>query len=1837
MVNSRDVSTLHRELLETYLRYVDTPFRLKHPALAQERRLLLEAAGAVQQPPIFEFQPGYEQFEGTLRDAVVGAGFGADVAGFIEAGLWAHGERPYRHQERALRFGGASDRHVVVTTGTGSGKTECFLLPVLARLAEESRSWEEPSSETYGRWWDGGARAHPRAAERREPALRALVVYPLNALVEDQLVRLRAAIDSEGARGWLRRHRKGNRFYFGGYNSNTRVSGAPTRDREQRLVNFLNGADADFQAIRAARPDHAMLFQDPRGAEMTSRWYMQRFPPDVLITNFSMLNVMLMRGLEQGIFTATRDWLDGRPGRVFTLVVDELHSYRGTAGTEVALTLRVLLDALGLSPGDPRLKIIATSASLGDERAADDFLEGFFGIEGSKFERLDGTAARAPGSESADYRTHLEAFATVGQTAVQAGGSRALEDLAAAVGAPFLPSRTESDNLKLLGRRLSELGLPKALVSGAARAAGADRAPIASLETLAEQVFGQDAASEVRARAVAGAVMACGESMQEDGRPLLRAKGHLFFRNLPGIWACSDPRCRRVLVEDGTRPIGRLSTEPSISCPCGARMLDVYYCQECGDVMLGGFRVALSGGNDFVMTAGFPELEKLPDLSREDRVLNEYLFFWPADHRQHPEHTDWQAGGCSVEWRQAWLEPQQGLINYQQQGVPGWVLWATRIPDGARHLAAVKYCPNCGENWSQWTRPENMWLSPIRSLRTAFSKVAQVLADRLLADEPVATRRLVAFSDSRRDAAVLSYEVENAHYLDLVRNLSLQMLMSDPFGRGFAAAQRLARREALSPTESSDAASFQRAHRELWVALRLEVADPAAVPADLQAELARVREQRGTPLRSLWDEMDLQIAQYGTNPAGVLPEADSFTDVGGTSSSWTTCYRYELGAAGEVARIALGQLTRDGDVHRQKMRGAAWNLCLEQLFAGRGRSVEALALGWLGPEAAAPAGGLGGLDQGASEELLASVTRLLGERRHCVRYIDDSNQAFGADRYGSTYGPPTSLFRRAREYVHAVAANRGLDPQQLEEDTRDWLLAQGVLRAPDDMRLEPRTLVFHAAGDREWWCAHCSTRHLHPSAGTCIGCGRRLGEGRAAPRDAEGDFYRWLATDERARRRLHCEELTGQTDDGDARARLRLFRGIVIPPHHPVTDPNDLLSVTTTMEAGVDIGSLNLVMLANMPPERFNYQQRAGRCGRRGSGFSTVLTVCKGRSHDDYYFSNLVAMTAESPPAPYLDLSRTAIARRILAARSLKAAFDATGLSTDDGDYDSVHGRFGPVTGWSGVRDRVAGWLAGQTAAIGRIVDVLATGAPIVAADRQRLIDWVCGGELVQAVDDAAADPAADMLSEQLAISGVLPLFGFPTTIRRFHHARPVPAGGQIQYSAVDWDSDICVSAFAPGSEIVKDKRGYRAVGLIHYIQARGQPQVTNPIPRVDDVTVCNSCWTLSFGAFARCQNCGEQVGARSSARSFPLVYPLGYRSDFRADRAPRTGDEERTHAASARMVIPGGERAADGSLGATNYWLVDGSFYAINDAGGDLFELAECGREGVLSAEFLNGRDGPQAFRNRPTRSYALASRKNSEAIVLEPRPAGDGLGFTFDTRDVAVRAAVLSFGFLLRRAAAAYFDVAQSELRVGIRSITRQPGDPPRVQVYLADALANGAGYARHLGEPGVLEALVRDAAAGGASRTLEGMSAHFRDENRCGTSCYQCLLSYENLRYHGLMDWRLAMDVVDLVASGDVVVVPAARWAGRVAMAWQSLGLEFARRARVAGFEAAEHATEGLTIIAAPPLVQRRRDQVHPDLAEAIDEVESDGRIAFVCSYFDLVHRPWWVVAQSIGTLR
>ena len=119
------------------------------------------------------------------------------------------------------------------------------------------------------------------------------------------------------------------------------------------------------------------------------------------------------------------------------------------------------------------------------------------------------------------------------------------------------------------------------------------------------------------------------------------------------------------------------------------------------------------------------------------------------------------------------------------------------------------------------------------------------------------------------------------------------------------------------------------------------------------------------------------------------------------------------------------------------------------------------------------------------------------------------------------------------------------------------------------------------------------------------------------------------------------------------------------------------------MEVGVDIGPLQSVFLANMPPQRFNYQQRVGRAGRRDQTFSFAITLCRGNSFDNFYFNNLNELLNKTPPVPFLSISRTEISKRLIIKEVLRNVFKKLSISGSNVPKGTdTHGEFGRISDW---------------------------------------------------------------------------------------------------------------------------------------------------------------------------------------------------------------------------------------------------------------------------------------------------------------------------------------------------------------------------------------------------------------------------------------------------------------------------------------------------------------------------------------------------------------------------
>jgi ATP-dependent helicase YprA (DUF1998 family) len=500
----------------------------------------------------------------------------------------------YSHQLEAWQKS-REGRSVIVTSGTGSGKTECYLLPILASLVEEAEtSWTTlcPPQPT-GFWWNQQG-VHPsfqRTHEQgtRPVAIRALLLYPLNALIEDQLGRIREACDSRAPRAWINTHLRGHRFWFGRYNASTPVPGRPENVRKaQELKRRLKTMEREWAralASAAIKGEQILpFFQDPAGAEMWSRWDIQEAPPDILITNYSMLNIMLMRDVENSIFQHTKQWLEAnRQDHRFHLVVDELHSYRGTPGTEVGYLLRALFDRLGLSPDSPQLRIIATSASIEEDQSSRTYLQEFFGRGRDHFDIIPGRR-QTFASPATNLSAHAGAFAAFATDADNPQVTRAAA--AAALAQRLGVTLHQSTPERQLDQCLASIRAYEPF-----RLAAAAR-PITQHD-FRDRLF---PGAGNCARSVEGLMRAMIVARNANAVAPLPVRAHLFFHNAGRLWACVNPNCtspacagRAPLVAAGEEapPLGRLYTEPLPRCEsCGARVLELLYCQPCGEVFL---------------------------------------------------------------------------------------------------------------------------------------------------------------------------------------------------------------------------------------------------------------------------------------------------------------------------------------------------------------------------------------------------------------------------------------------------------------------------------------------------------------------------------------------------------------------------------------------------------------------------------------------------------------------------------------------------------------------------------------------------------------------------------------------------------------------------------------------------------------------------------------------------------------------------------------------------------------------------------------------------------------------------------------------------------------------------------------------------------------------------------------------------------------------------------------------------------------------------------------------------------------------------------------------------
>lgn len=1887
-----------------FILYIQTAFGTRFPSLENERESLLKRQGVLNQEPWIEPLPRYESSGKTMASLRTDDLPGYQRSqlelfkGLVASGLFGTDEL-YLHQYKMLNksLGG---QHCVVTAGTGSGKTEAFLLPLFAQLVKEVPSWTTPD-EPHARlndWWKNEGWQNQcsqnretswvtqRGHEKRPSAVRALILYPMNALVEDQLTRLRKSLDSENAREWLSQNANGNKIYLGRYNGGTPVPGdmlrPPTRTGNRSvnktkvdvLIRALKDAD---NAARAAqnyandssnedpdKQDCVYFFPRIEGSEMRSRWDMQDSPPDILITNFSMLSIMMMREYDEPIFEKTRSWLaaedvgeeereEEKRNRIFHLVVDELHLYRGTAGAEVAYLLRLLLLRLGLSPDHPQLRILASSASLEAGDKSRNFLKDFFGS--SNFEIIEGKQQPIPKlSESEPLATEpfkilaRNAYSinetVINQIIQQLGGS----------GEGHTSLFSAFNNLHLDARMLRACEVD-------------DRIRAVSLTDFGRNIFGDSAGEEDLKEATRGLLIARGlyeRFVEETVLPPFRM--HFFFRNIEGLWASTKP----LQGTPDNRPVGELYHFTRIVDKDETRrVLELLYCEHCGTVFFGGNRLMRENGA-IEMLATTPDIEGIPERQAarfvERRTYREFAIFWPLgnqefcgpDHWRHVPISQSRRAGQPPwgDWFQASLNNLTGYVELshekadecQDYWVKGYLFQIEGIgeEEGENFRALPSVCPSCGVNYVRRV----MRKSPVRGFRTGFSKVSQIFSKELFYELPknaFISRKLVVFSDSREDAAQISNGIERNHYTDLVREIVCDELHLKVLGEP----QLLAKIENSVEELGAEAMMFLERNpgaeeklRELLKTANVSV-EGLPVPLQKQVQLAgdtleKIR-QRGNarevsvsfilpPPDNINDcgVLIRRLIRLGVNPAGndVLLQEFKWD---GYYHRWTDLFDFEN--YNWQQNLSLESQRGRERIYRNLI-SALCDLFFSRLYFG----FESSGLGWLRLA----------LDNGQIERLAVNAGLTADNFREVcesfVRVLGDKYRHEGSEYEQTDYPNYVSMVASLKKYIRVVASKYNTGEQSLGEAVLSALRGGGHHNAQIIVRLLNVRVALD--DDPVWTCPRCMRYHLHKSAGVCTNCSSDLAEASDDVCSSLWDrnHLAQAAAEGREPIRIHCEELTAQTDD--QLERQRHFRGMIVslPGKELIrkVEDIDVLSVTTTMEVGVDIGNLQAVMLANMPPMRFNYQQRVGRAGRRKQAFAAVLTLCRGRSHDEHYFGCPERITGDPPPIPFLTMGQERIVKRLFAKECLRRAFRHAGMrSWHVSGSSDVHGEFGQAVdpngeaGWEQNMPGVIEWIRENKSEQKQIIRSL------LGIDNMEFLTWL-EEQLPEEIEKVAMSPEiiGNGLAERLAEGAIMPMYGMPSRTRVLYHRL-----SSDRAFTIDRDLELAITEFAPGSQKTKDKAIHTAVGFTSPLYKRGHQWIVSsedPLPYLRWFRHCKSCGYTSTSEEMEpaefCPGCGFPQDENHIFDQYQIITPQAFRTDLSSGNDAK--EEENVHFGIPSALAESSDAGEQKSLQEMNCRIAlsdSGRVWRINDNAGRRFRGAVVSSPPPpvqrrdqrsiprLSNQWIEARYAD--IEEDVLEQYVLAAGKTTDILRISPIsvPAGINLG----PHNTEIRAAAISAAFLIQRLLADKLDVDPEEIEVANIVHRTISGDQRIAEIILSDRLPNSAGFVRQAFNE--FEDIINEA----CFPEIKGSYSYViqQDSHReCDSACYDCLKVYKNMTYHGLLDWRLAVSYMKVLANPDYKVGLDGNFSTPELDGWSAtaanlrnsftkcFGYQNSDWVGIPGFIAGNK-----QFIIVHPLWDKRR--ATGKLAEAI--AEAGGEVDGYIDTFNLLRRPGW----------
>lgn len=1645
------------KIRSSYLNYLKTIKPFQDKELRKEFAEALETAKLVK-GPLLQIALPYKP-ESSIQD-LVNEGILSPRFKDLCSDALSYNRKLYSHQTKAIRKA-VQGRNLVVSTGTGSGKTETFLIPILNSLLQEQE-----------------------VGTLIQPGVRALLLYPMNALANDQMKRLRQILKNYPE------------ITFGRY-----INVNETPITEEKANKYFN----DMYGISENKPN-----------EKKSREAMHEAPPHILMTNYAMLEYLLLRPESTNLF-------DGETGKHWRyIVLDEAHVYDGANATEIAMLLRRLQDRVA-GENHGKIQGIATSATLGSgEQANPEVAEFASKLFNKKFEwiELDSSCQDIVRADPLNidvlgkvwgkfppefYREMQEILSSTTDISTQ---FRQMKDLLEQTDCPIevrmrAESKTETaeflydclkgdENIRNLITFLNEK--PNLL------------------EEVASKVFPNAAnANQALIDLIALTVRA---KTGSENMPLLPARYHTFARALEGAFIC--------LNHDHPNGFPRLFLERHKYCKhCGSRIFEIANCTTCGTSYIVG-NIKSGSKLDDEKSEHFkidPTLSYVTQDSQliqsEDATKTDYFIFDNIHSQPNEDELD---DTDAIDRNIVGSEPckictkcGQFLKNEENtRCLCGEKYLKTLYKVDLKKKKTLSRCISCSTK-SKAGGVVYRFLTgqdaPVSVIASALYDELPESKDPIEQDKAGQGRKILNFSDNRQSAAFFAPFIQRIHERNLRRGLIFKTVKNQLSFNGYD----LHLKDLINPlgVNANEAKLFKEKDSEDEKKMRIAIwLMQEFLPFDRRISL------EGIGLLSFEPKFQKDIPPFLKNGDWDLDQNDTLT----------------------LIKVLLNTL-RNKQISSYLLEDEKKTIFKDSAFKPL--------------------------------NFQQYVLKTKSEReKHISSWIPSQNYENARLNYLKRFLMRHRDFRDEKK-AKSKAQDLLIDLWELliGSDYGSQLLIE---REVDKVTGKAYVLdhnkwsvnVPNENLDGLYICDQCKNIYSKGIGDVCLTyqCGGKMIPLINDEETLQSNIYRINYQKENLIW-LEAQEHTAQwTAEKAAEIQNQFVKGDI-----------NFLSCSTTFELGVDVGDLQVVMMRNMPPTTANYIQRAGRAGRRTDTPAYIMTFAQRRSHDLNHFMHPEKMVAGEMNPPRTPLQNEKILRRHLHS-IVFADFFKWSKTNYEREYKTIGSFIEKVDGRDGL-DLIKEFLEKRPE---RLKQEIKNIIPLNMYERLGIEDWswielltnennqmgvsdekinTNRGILDLACDDIKSDisfldeeieqqkilirdevnnnnysniarlsksnEAKQQIIDQikskdilgfLGSRNVLPKYGFPVDVveLKTNHLPEASGAKDIDLSR---DLRVAIAEFAPGSQVVAAKMLWTSGGLkkhpsrawqrFHYAICKNCQKMYHDIDKSKIPNVC-SCgegnlavkmFLIPEDGFVAIDN-NEEPGEQPPERTFPSSVYFG---DYNKEDSQKYMEKQEF------------EFSQDLGLNSKFRYSKFGWMVVVNDGYKKGFRICEaCGY-----GQVINPSVGKPVFKHKNP-----VTNKDCNSILIT---ADLGHRFLTDVLEINLRPpfelgnykAMRSLLYALLEGASQSQGIRRADIDGTLHF--RSKGEAP--SIILFDAVPGGAGHVENI------------------KNNLRNVVATAYDRvNSCDcgveTSCYNCLRNYSNQYFHDDLQRGYAIKLLSLM---------------------------------------------------------------------------------------------------------